>query len=277
MKSLGYPVRSPRREIRLTTARDRPPEEAAEDTSFARGLRVFLTIADRGEVRADELSTLLDTPLSTIYRYLRTLTEFGFIERQEAGYRLGQRLHVLGAGPTVSAEELIRAAEPVLTELTAATGETSFISRRVGLAALCLAQFPSSQPLRVSCEPGSTTALDAGAVAHVLLAYAPEEIQDAALTAADLTVDGGRAEARAMIRDRLPRIVFAGYAEDDGETFAGAVTIAVPVLRDDGIVAAIALAAPSHRATRRWIGRARARLQAAATSIERSLGSEVTA
>ena len=106
----------------MTTARDRPPEEAAEDTSFARGLRVFLTIADRGEVRADELSTLLDTPLSTIYRYLRTLTEFGFIERQEAGYRLGQRLHVLGAGPTVSAEELIRAAEPVLTELTAATG-----------------------------------------------------------------------------------------------------------------------------------------------------------
>ena len=40
----------------MTTARDRPPEEAAEDTSFARGLRVLLTIADRGEIRADELS-----------------------------------------------------------------------------------------------------------------------------------------------------------------------------------------------------------------------------
>ena len=52
-----------------STARDRPPEEAAEDTSFARGLRVLLTIADRGEVRADELGVLLDTPVSTIYRY----------------------------------------------------------------------------------------------------------------------------------------------------------------------------------------------------------------
>ncbi len=40
---------------RMTTARDRPPEEAAEDTSFARGLRLLLTVADRGEVRADEL------------------------------------------------------------------------------------------------------------------------------------------------------------------------------------------------------------------------------
>ena len=256
----------------MITARDRPPEEAAEDTSFARGLRVFLTIADRGEVRADELSTLLDTPLSTIYRYLRTLTEFGFIERQEGGYRLGQRLHVLGAGPAVSAEELIRAADPVLTELTAATGETSFIGRRVGLGALCLAQYPSSQPLRVSVEPGTTTALDVGAVAHVLLAYAPDEVQDAALAAGELGSDG--ADARATARDRLPKIVFAGYAEDDGETFKGAVTIAVPILRDDGIVAAIALSAPSERATRRWLGRARSRLQAAATAIERSVGSD---
>ena len=64
------------------TARDRPPEEAAEDTSFARGLRVLLTIADRGEIRADELSALLETPISTIYRYLRTLSGFGFVDRQ---------------------------------------------------------------------------------------------------------------------------------------------------------------------------------------------------
>src|SRR6188508_1296344 len=116
----------------MTTARDRPPEEAAEDTSFARGLRVLLTIADRGEIRADELSTLLETPVSTIYRYLRTLTEFGFVERQGTGYRLGSRLHVLGAGPAVTAEELIRTAEPVLATLAESTGETAFIARLIG-------------------------------------------------------------------------------------------------------------------------------------------------
>jgi len=249
----------------VITARDRPPEEAAEDTSFARGLRVFLTIADRGEVRADELSTLLDTPLSTIYRYLRTLTEFGFVDRQEGGYRVGPRLHVLGAGPTVSAEELIRAADPVLAELTAETGETSFISRRVGLGALCLAQYASTHPLRVAVEPGSTSSLTIGAVAHVLLAYAPEEIQDAALAEV--------ADADAL-RRQLAAIVPAGCAEDDGASFAGAVTIAVPVLRDDGIISAIALAAPSDRATRRWYPRARRALQDAASAIEASLRSD---
>ena len=68
----------------MTTARDRPPEEAAEDTSFARGLRLLLTIADRGEIRADELSALLEMPASSVYRYLRTLPEFGFVDRREA-------------------------------------------------------------------------------------------------------------------------------------------------------------------------------------------------
>src|SRR5919107_3451376 len=96
----------------MATARDRPPEEAGEDTSFARGLRVLLTIADRGEIRADELASLLDTPISTIYRYLRTLSDFGFIDRQGAGYRLGPRL-AINSGATVTAEALNRAADPV--------------------------------------------------------------------------------------------------------------------------------------------------------------------
>ena len=216
-------------------------------------------------MRADELSTLLDTPLSTIYRYLRTLTEFGFVDRREGGYRLGPRLHVLGAGPTVSAEELIRAADPLLAGLTADLQETSFISRRVGLGAVCLAQQPSAQPLRVSVEPGATSTLDVGAVAQVLLAYAPDEIRDAAIAE---STDG------ATTRHRLDTTIETGWAQDDGESFAGALTIAVPVLRDDGIIAALALAAPSDRATRRWLTLARRSLRDAATEIESSLRSD---
>ena len=35
-------------------------------------------MADRGEVRADELGAALEMPVSTVYRYLRTLVDFGF-------------------------------------------------------------------------------------------------------------------------------------------------------------------------------------------------------
>jgi DNA-binding IclR family transcriptional regulator len=248
----------------VTTALDRPPEEAAEDTSFARGLRVFLTIADRGEIRADELSTLLDTPLSTIYRYLRTLTEFGFIDRAEGGFRLGSRLHVLGAGPTVSAEELIRAAEPVLAGLAESTGETAFICRRIGLGAMSLAQVPSARSLRVVVDAGQSSPLHIGAIALVLLAYAPEEVQDASLA---------EVEERDAVRRSLAPIVAEAFAQDVGLTFEGALTLAVPVLRDDGIIAAVGVAAPTDRATRRWQARTRGALRRAASEVERSLGS----
>jgi DNA-binding IclR family transcriptional regulator len=247
----------------VTTALDRPPEEAAEDTSFARGLRVFLTIADRGEVRADELSTLLETPLSTIYRYLRTLTEFGFVERLEAGYRLGTRLQVLAPGPAVSAEELIRAADPILADLAESTGETAFISRRIGVAAVCLAQHTSDRPLRVVLEPGLPEALHRGSVGRVLLAYAPPEVHDAALD--------GVADASA-VREALALIETDGSAQDEGEAITGATTLAVPVMRADGIVAAVGVAAPNERATRRWQARTRGALRRAATQIEVALG-----
>ena len=152
----------------MSTARDRPPEEAAEDTSFARGLRVLLTIADRGEIRVDELSGLLETPVSTIYRYLRTLTEFGFVDRTASGYRLGPRL-VIGRGTNVSSEELICVADPVLQSLATETGETAVITRRIGLAAVCLHEAQSPQPLRVNLAPGTSIPLHRGAFAKVLL------------------------------------------------------------------------------------------------------------
>jgi len=245
----------------LSTARDRPPEEAAEDTSFARGLRVFLTIADRGEIRADELGTLLETPLSTVYRYLRTLTEFGFVERTEAGYRLGPRLHLTG-GATVTSEELIRHADPVLQMLVAESGETAVIARRVGLSAVCLHEVQSGHPLRVACEPGTATPLVAGAVAKVLLAYAPTEIQDEVLIGVD--------QAGALRRD-LATVLADGIARTEGELFSGTVTMAVPILRDDGIVAAIGLLAPVDRATLAWRARAARLLADGAAAITGAL------
>ena len=241
----------------MTTARDRPPEEAAEDTSFARGLRVFLTIADRGEIRADELATVLDTPLSTVYRYLRTLTEFGFVERLDGGFRLGPRLHIT-VGTTVTSEELIRIADPILRMLVEETGETAIIARRIGTTAACLHEVPSRQALRVSIEAGGTLPLHAGAVSQVLLAYAPADVQRETLD--------GLPRLRALRRD-LATVAADGIARTEDEPTPGIVAIAVPVMQDDGIVAAIGLLAPSDRADLAWRHRAARLLPDAAAAI----------
>ena len=249
----------------MPTARDRPPEEAAEDTSFARGLRLLLTIADRGEMRADELSALLETPLSTVYRYLRTLTDFGFVERRDAGYVLGPRL-LIGTTATVSGEALIRAADPTIRRLVEETGETALISRRVGLSAVCLHQVESRHPLRVSLEPGAATPLYAGAISKVLLAYAPPDILEEVL-GSGLPTAGAGSQDEATLRAELAEIVTAAIARSEGEPISGSVMMAVPILREDGIVAAVGVVGPASRCTLAWRARVARLLPEAAHTI----------
>jgi DNA-binding IclR family transcriptional regulator len=253
----------------VSTARDRPPEEAAEDTSFARGLRVLLTIADRGEVRADELSALLDTPVSTIYRYLRTLAGFGFVDRQGAGYRLGPRL-IIGSGANVTAEELIRTADPVLQLLAEETGETAVIVRRLGLAAVCLHEVPSRQPLRVTIAPSTSLPLQSGAFGRALLAFAPLDILEEIL-GQDPPAGSPMPDADRLRAD-LADIVTSGVARSVGEVISGSVAIAVPVFREDGIVAAIGVTGPEGRCGLAWRTRVARLLPGAANSIVGALG-----
>ncbi len=198
----------------MSTARDRPPEEASEDTSFARGLRLLLTVADRGDIRADELGSLLEMPISTVYRYLRTLADFGFVDRRDGRYQLGPRL-VIGTGSNVSSERLIRLADPVLRMLVDETGETALILRRIGLSAVCLHQVEARRPLRVGLEVGATTPLHAGALGRVLLAFAPPEILDE-VVASGLQPLTGQTPDEGDLRDGLARIVEERFAISEG-------------------------------------------------------------
>lgn len=256
-----------------STARDGPPEEAAEDSSFARGLRVLLTVADRGDVRADELGAILDTPTSSIYRYLRTLTEFGFVERSdEAGYRLGPKLRI-ESGERITGEQLIRTSDPILRDLAERTGETAVISRRIGLSAVRLHQVESSHPLRVILDQGTALPLHAGALAKVLLAYAPDEVTGQVL-AHDLPRLTDATPGLDTIRDELAAIREAGISVSEGEAIVGSVAVAAPILLQDGIAAAIGVVGPAARCGRSWRTSASKRIVKAAAAVAEALTAE---
>lgn len=258
----------------MTTARDRPPEEAAEDTSFARGLRLLLAVADRGEVRADELGSALDMPVSTVYRYLRTLVEFGFVDRTGGTFRLGPKL-LIGTGANVSSQQLIRHADPILRRLSTETGETALVVRRIGLASVCLHVVEAESPLRATYELGSMSPLHAGAPARVLLAFAPPEVLDEVLAGDldQLTPDTLDADG---LRDSLGVIVQSGLATSRGERIPGTVAIAVPVVRQDGIVGAIAVVGPAFRCDLAWQSRAARALREAASTLNAALAEDRT-
>jgi IclR family acetate operon transcriptional repressor len=256
----------------MTTARDRPPEEAAEDTSFARGLRLLLTVADRGEVRADELSALLEMPLSTVYRYLRTLGDFGFVDRRGGLFQLGPKL-LIGTGANVSSERLIRHADAALRMLAEETGETAVVVRRIGLSSVCLHQVESDAPLRVTLEPGAMSPLYAGAPGRVLLAFAPSEVLDEVL-AQDLLRITDRTPTEFELRASLGGIVMSGMAISESELIDGSVAMAAPLFREDGIVGAIGVLGPAFRCNEAWQARAGRLIQEAARAINAELAED---
>ncbi|MFN8620340.1 MAG: IclR family transcriptional regulator C-terminal domain-containing protein [Chloroflexota bacterium] len=262
------------------TARERPPEEASIDTSFARGLRLLLMIADRGELRADELGAALEMPASTVYRYLRTLGEFGFVDRSGARYRLGPRL-VIGAGALVTTERLIRHADPVLQELAAMSGETAVVMRRVALDAYLVHQVEAPQQLRVTLDPETRVPLWSGVFGRVLLAWAPEDVVAAALeaeaAAAAAGVPGARAEAAepAAVREELAGLVRAGAAVGEDELVEGSVAVAAPILVADGIAGAVGIVGPRFRCDAAVVERVRLALPGAAARIAEELATSV--
>jgi len=256
----------------VATARDRPPEGAAEDTSFARGLRLLLTVADRGELRADELSSVLEMPISSVYRYLRTLSEFGFVDRRDGRYRLGPRL-LIGSGSNVTSERLVRLADPVLRTLVDESGETALVMRRVGLSAVNLHQVEARHALRVALEPGAMLPLYAGALPRALLAFAPPEIVEEVIAQGIVPVTR-QTLSESNLRASLAEITTKRIAISEGEFIEGSVAMAVPIFREDGIVAAIGVTGPTERCGLPWRARTRRLLSSAAETVMASLAED---
>lgn len=237
---------------------DRPGEDA-DDSSFARGLRLLRIVAERPGARADELAAQLGMPVSTIYRYLRTLAEAGFVERRGGSYHLDPSI-LIGGGAKVTSALLVAAAGPVLASLARRAGETALLMRRVGTAAVCLDAVEPSRPLRVIGTPGEVTPLVEGAVGRVLLAFAPAELLDE-------TPGATRA-----LRAELARVAAAGVAVTEDGAGDPITTIAVPIIRADGIAGALAFRGPATRCDEAWRARAVELLREGAHAVVEAIG-----
>src|SRR5207245_1994381 len=111
------------------------PGAPAKGSSLSRGLAVLHAVLDMERARADEIATRLSIPVSSVYRYLQTLRAHGLVDQRSHVYVPGPVFRHWTA-PGLPREDLIRIADPVMRELTEATGETSVLSIRIGLHAV---------------------------------------------------------------------------------------------------------------------------------------------
>lgn len=226
------------------------------------------------ELMIDDITAALAIPKSTAYRYTKTLTDKGFLDKGTAPgvYRLGRVFLELSQAAFASSRDLHRAALPHMVTVADATGESVSLMQLLNRRAVCIESIPGTYALRVAIQRGRAQQLHAGASSRLLLAYQAESAWEGLLdfplerfTASTMT------EAEALFAN-LRDVRRRGYAFSDGEIDIGAYALAVPLFDRFGtVIAALSLEAPASRITPTLADDYRARLQAAAEAVQASL------
>lgn len=195
------------------------------------------------------MAEALDIPKSTVYRYVRTLSERGFLERTRGGsYRLGLVFIELGRHALESNRDLHLAVLPSMQRIAQATGESVSVMRMFNQQAVCIESIGGTHALRVTIERGRVQPLHAGASSKVLLAYQPEETWAQAVQVPLTRYTETTITDMPTLIAHLRQVRTQGYAVSDGEIDIGARAVAVPIRSSYGdVAAALSIEAPAIR------------------------------
>jgi IclR family acetate operon transcriptional repressor len=204
----------------------------------------------RPEWSTTEIARALGLPVPTVHRILAALRRLGYVSQHEETKRFRLGLGALELGERARAVADLRPiAIGPLRQLSAATGETALLTvltpeRDRGV---CLERVETSQPLRLSVQPGRQLPLHAGASQKALLAFMPGEDIDRVISRPLERFCRCTITTAAAMRRELSSIRERGWAGSYEETNVGVWGVAVPVLSDSDVVCAIGIAGPSAR------------------------------
>ncbi|WP_209326290.1 IclR family transcriptional regulator [Brevibacterium renqingii] len=213
-------------------------DESARDTALVRGLRILSSVAETGETNAKQLAAELDLPLSTTYRYLKTLREFDLVEEFGGRYLPSSRLSSWSGG-NATRSHLLEVGHRFLRRLSARSGRTSVLAVREGRNAVCLRQFAPDEDADIAFRIYEVLPLDRGAGQRVLLAHAPSQI------IAEVAAESSHPEEKLL--GSLRQIRSSGFAYSQSELRSGANALSCPVIVRGEVLCSLTLAGHSER------------------------------
>ncbi|GAA4368985.1 IclR family transcriptional regulator [Nocardioides caricicola] len=216
-----------------------------------------------------DLAARAGLPVPTAHRLVGELVAWGALARTPSGeYVVGRRLWDIGLLAPVQTG-LRQLASPFLHDLYGATLATVHLAVRDGTEVLYLDRLSGHASVPVVSSIGSRLPMHATGVGKVLLAHAPDDVQQAVLadlprvTAYTITQPG-------TLRRQLARVLRDDYATTVEEMSLGGCSVAVPIRRDGEVVAALGMVLPS-------LGRERPRLVGALQVASRGIGRALSA
>jgi DNA-binding IclR family transcriptional regulator len=187
-------------------------------------------------------------------------------------YALGMRL-LNWAGVFLTSLDIRSVAMPVMVDLLSATRETISLYLRDGLERVCVERLESPQNVRIIARLGLRLPLHAGSAGKVMLAFLPQEIQEAVYLDKDLKVFTDRTITdRSVLIAELEQIRRQGYATSHGEWIADASGVAAPVFSGSELIGAVTISGPSQRFTPERVAEYARLVVQAGSTISEELG-----
>ncbi len=191
---------------------------------------------------AKEISNSLHIPLSTVYRTMRTLKDWGFIT--DAHESDG-----VVAGPTSYSASLqfqrysmmSNIFSPFLKLLVSESKETAAIIVPTPHHTLCVALEESPSLLKCSFSLGSKQSLTKGASAKTILAFQDKKTTQLLLKQYSL-------DTNLSFQEEISRIQTNGYGISIGEIDADVWGVSFPIFKKDELFAVLTTMAPYYRA-----------------------------
>ena len=248
------------------------PGRLSSVTSALLVLKVFSE--DEAEIGISSLAKRLGLAKSTVHRLAVTLAAEGFLEQNpdNGRYRLGLALFSLGA-LVRRRMDLSNQARPLLGILRDNTHEAVHLAIMAQTSILYLYNLESSQAIGIRNYIGARKPAYCTCEGRVMLAYGPPALLARVLAEGLVARTPKTNTDPAALAKALDEVRQLGYAIDDEESEVGMRGVAAPIRDISGrVVAAVSLAGPIQRLTRKDLRSLAPQVIATADAVSLRLG-----
>lgn len=226
-----------------------------------------------------EIARELNLPKGTVYRFLTSLEQRGYLEQhpESRRWRLGIRILELSR-VLLSQMDVRRRVLPYMEALSRAVNENVNLAVRDGSEMVYLERIEGQQFLNLNLRVGSRLPLHCSSMGKVLLAHVPEPrrtemvqcMELRAFTPHTITDPG-------VLLQELDLVCERGYAICHEELAQGLVTVAAPIYDHEGrVVASLNVSGPSIRMNLRKVDQILPVLTQTALQASRALGAVIS-
>lgn len=222
-----------------------------------------------------DIAKALDIPKGSLTFLLADLVggEFLTIQKNDKQYRIGPKILSL-AGRYLADLDIIKASQPFIRKIIAATNESCGLAVRMGFKVMIVWREQTQEPLKWDLKIGDLYPMHASSHGKAILAFMEDEEIHQYLSSSDFIpkTDQTITDSQALL-DQLREIKNGAIAYSREENFEGITSMGVPIFNHLGhAIASFGIPVPSQRFTNdkeKVIGKA---LKESAENLSRQLG-----